>query len=260
MKNIHLIPTDKPSRLSILNNGKLNLGAEIITSSNSKPQHLYITNDEIIKEGDWWYDNDGELCKYISYHVTNPNQWEDNKKIILTTDQKLIADGVQAIPDAFMKWYIKNPSCEEVKVANEIKWKSTTYDQPDIEDGFIYKIIFPQEEPTREILKEDKIKLKELYFKNNPHRKDIVEKRVNDFIANLKEASERLVPEASCELSNSEALYWQQASLILKSKLEYALMKRALKRHTQETTKIHVYIKRMKAKLMNGLSNFKKTK
>jgi len=48
MKKIHVLPTDKPSRLSILNSGKLNFGAEIMSSSNSKPQHIYITSDEEI--------------------------------------------------------------------------------------------------------------------------------------------------------------------------------------------------------------------
>ena len=70
MKNLHLIPTDKPSRLSILNSGKLNFGAEIMSSSNSKPQHIYITSDEQIKEGDWCLMNTdsrlmaGQHCPY----------------------------------------------------------------------------------------------------------------------------------------------------------------------------------------------------
>ena len=38
------------------------------------------------------------------------------KKIILTTNQDLIKDGVQAIDDEFLEWFVKNPSCEEVKV------------------------------------------------------------------------------------------------------------------------------------------------
>jgi hypothetical protein len=38
------------------------------------------------------------------------------KKIILTTDQDLIKDGVQAIDDEFLEWFTNNPSCEEVEV------------------------------------------------------------------------------------------------------------------------------------------------
>ena len=64
------------------------------------------------------------------------------KKIILTTDQSL--DGVQAIDDEFLEWFVKNPSCEGVEVAD--LWK----------DGnpsthFSYQIIIPQEEPKQEL-------------------------------------------------------------------------------------------------------------
>jgi hypothetical protein len=38
------------------------------------------------------------------------------QKIILTTDQELIKDGVQAIDDEFLEWFVKNPSCESVEV------------------------------------------------------------------------------------------------------------------------------------------------
>jgi hypothetical protein len=114
MKNIHLLPTDKPSRLSILNSGKLNFGAEIMSSSNSRPQNLYITNDEEIKEGDWViYLNKPskvETSVTIEYAKTYC------KKIILTTDQDLIKDGVQSIDDEFLEWFVKNPSCEEVEI------------------------------------------------------------------------------------------------------------------------------------------------
>ena len=40
---------------------------------------------------------------------------EECKKIILTTDKELIKDGVQAIDDDFLEWFVKNPSCEEVE-------------------------------------------------------------------------------------------------------------------------------------------------
>ncbi|CAB4136440.1 hypothetical protein UFOVP309_7 [uncultured Caudovirales phage] len=69
------------------------------------------------------------------------------KKIILTTDQDLIEDGVQAIDDEFLEWFVKNPSCESVET--EI-----------VEYGFdevpicIYKISIPKEEPKQETLEE----------------------------------------------------------------------------------------------------------
>jgi hypothetical protein len=73
------------------------------------------------------------------------------KKIILTTDQDLITDGVQAIDDEFLEWFVKNPSCEEVEVdrderevGNHLGGIATEYGD--------YKIIIPQEEPKQETL------------------------------------------------------------------------------------------------------------
>jgi hypothetical protein len=113
MKNIHILPTDKPSRLSILNSGKLNFGAEFISSSNSKAQHIYITSDEEIKEGDYIFETDTNKVNIADkdYYIN-----EFDFKIILTTDQDLIKDGVQAIDDEFIQWFVKNPSCEEVEI------------------------------------------------------------------------------------------------------------------------------------------------
>jgi hypothetical protein len=75
-------------------------------------------------------------------------------KIILTTDQDLIKDGVQAIDDEFLEWFVKNPSCEEIKV-NKIY---NDYGETDIFDlvctphSFKYKITIPKEEPKQETL------------------------------------------------------------------------------------------------------------
>jgi hypothetical protein len=119
MKNVHLIPTDKPSRLCI--NGK-------------NQMHIYITSDEEIKQGDWYY-YFGHIIKYEEdEHTLTPNC----KKIILTTDQDLIADGVQAIDDEFLEWFVNNPSCEYVD--QRLVWDKEKLTS-------LYKIIIPQEEP-----------------------------------------------------------------------------------------------------------------
>jgi hypothetical protein len=113
MKNIHLLPTDKPSRLWINNllQGKLELSKEVLVGSNTA-QHIYITSDEEIKEGDWVFDIELDRIEKCQYSGTFRN-W---KKIILTTDQDLISDGVQAIDDKFLEWFVQNPSCESVEV------------------------------------------------------------------------------------------------------------------------------------------------
>jgi hypothetical protein len=66
------------------------------------------------------------------------------RKIILTTDPRLIADGVQAIDDNFLEWFVKNSSCEFVV----IDWS------PLSKNLYGWKIIIPQEEPKGETLKE----------------------------------------------------------------------------------------------------------
>ena len=128
MKNIHLIPTDKPSRLFKDDFGKYFISINIDQEQNHfKPHNLYITSDEEIKEGDWYLNIEekngiknpfyGKLYKANqSIKSVNDDYKHNLKKIILTTDQDLINDGVQAIDDEFLEWFVKNPSCEEVEI------------------------------------------------------------------------------------------------------------------------------------------------
>ena len=134
MKNVHILPTDKPSRLAgseyITNEQgidkrvlKFKLWDKLIPNKDLKdigyiPQNIYITNDEEIKVGDWYY-----LPRTNSFYKCNEDPTELNlerrlgvAKIILTTDPDLIAEGVQPIDDEFLQWFVKNPSCEFVEV------------------------------------------------------------------------------------------------------------------------------------------------
>jgi hypothetical protein len=84
-----------------------------------------------------------------SKHKGSPYYIEFCRKIILTTDQDLIKDGVQPIDDEFLQWFVKNPSCESVEV-KKITYPSTK--------GFLegkpliiknsYKIYIPKEVPN----------------------------------------------------------------------------------------------------------------
>jgi hypothetical protein len=106
------------------------------------------------------------------------------KKIILTTDQDLIKDGVQEINDEFLEWFVKNPSCEEVKVVDVRSLGVYGSYCP-------YKIDVPKEEI--EILKEELIdcpKCRTSDFKNChsvscPMRKDEIKQET------LEEAAEK---------------------------------------------------------------------
>ena len=113
MKNIHLISTDKSSRLYLHSNNELQLRTNIIRTSEDylgTNQNIYITSGEEIKEGDWikW----GEAI-----YKANKKYIPPFKKIILTTDEQLIADGVQAIDDEFLEWFCsKNGEVDFVEV------------------------------------------------------------------------------------------------------------------------------------------------
>jgi hypothetical protein len=135
MKNIHILPTDKPSRL-IYFDSKLEIMSLIPKKSDIVFQNIYITSDEKIEQK--------ELCYCISNNcIVRFSNFGDNeknyKKIILTTDQDLITEGVQAIDDTFLEWFVKNPSCESVEVELFPKFSNN-----------LYGIIILQEKPKQE--------------------------------------------------------------------------------------------------------------
>lgn len=76
--------------------------------------NIIITSDEEIK--DCYVLTD--LDKIIKVDESNEEQWHEFncEKIILTTDEQLISDGVQSIDKPFLVWLINNPNCEEVQV------------------------------------------------------------------------------------------------------------------------------------------------
>ena len=143
MKNIFLIPTDQPTRLCIDNScNELNYSEkEGLNSKHITNQCMYITSDEEIKKGDNFLDlTDNTLWRNHGPSSMSKTLFPECKKIILTTDTTLIVDGVQAIDDEFLEWFIKNPSCESVEVESMINMVQFTPRE------FIYKIIIPKEE------------------------------------------------------------------------------------------------------------------
>ena len=155
MKNIHILSTDKPSRLYSYKSIDLYLHSEIVDANsanlNCKNQNIYITSDEEIKKEDWCM----SLCDDESYEeiyqCKNINLVdEEDKKIILTDNTDLIANGVQSIDDDFLEWFVKNPSCENVEVESFCKHGDNcpskgAYDKQDLCDVG-YEIILPKED------------------------------------------------------------------------------------------------------------------
>ncbi len=112
-------------------------------------QHIYITSDEEIKERDWVIAIEG-IWKNTITKITGTPITDVWRKIILTTDYDLIAEGVQAIDDEFLWWFSENPSCERAEVVKgkmQLNDDGQEYGFPDMS---LYKIIIPQEEPKQE--------------------------------------------------------------------------------------------------------------
>ncbi len=145
MKNLHLLPTNKPSRLYIGDNGNFVFGITrtSIQSRNDDftNQDIYITSDEEIRIDDYYLGDDNHIYCLVSKVNCN------GKKIILTTDQELIAEGVQPIDDEFLQWFMNNPSCEEIFLTYE--YEQFNQDNPILKGSTNvfrkYKIIIPKE-------------------------------------------------------------------------------------------------------------------
>jgi hypothetical protein len=174
MKNIYLLPTDKPSRLYLHSNGEIQIRTELSRTDGylGNNQHIYITSDKEIKANVYALIN-GVLCKteikegkivsgQLSGGATMDICKTEYLEIILTTDQDLIKDGVQAIDDEFLEWFVKNPSCQFV----EVDYRYDTNLKP-IFDSFgnkvlrikiptesenLSKILIPKEEQKQHII------------------------------------------------------------------------------------------------------------
>ena len=235
MKNIHILPTDKPSRIYLIKSNN-RLG---ITSNNSEftenfgsgtqNQNIYITSNEEIEESqflnktDYYYVknhyNEWYVGKFngVSFDFINDNgNFHSNlfvcKKIILATDQDLIKDGVQKIDDEFLEWFVKNPSCESVEVINEPYEAGNMYQN----DWFdYYKIIIPKEEPKQDIIME---------LEKDPLLKDF-DNQVNKKISFLKQKQETLEEAAERIVRSSVGLHYfgNENSLENLAKEEYVI-------------------------------------
>ena len=101
MKNLHVLPTDCPSRL------RYNIKTRIWELNEFHKYHtdiksthnIYITSDEEIKMQDWCITAKGNLLQMIEGDTALGFALLGCKKIILTTDQDLINDGIEQISE-----------------------------------------------------------------------------------------------------------------------------------------------------------------
>ena len=177
------MPTDKPSKIGyhfdIIKEGRLdyapNFGFPEFNKERNfqhNPHHVYFTNNEKLKEG--WYFNttigvnervyvkEEDITNLKAIYGETPKHLD---KITLTTDPELIADGVQEIPDEFLKWFVDNPTCDFVEIQEEnicarcySNDTNECWSAKECSDGrydkIRYKIIIPQEKPKQEIVED----------------------------------------------------------------------------------------------------------
>ena len=101
MKNLHVLPTDHPSRL------RYNIKTKIWELNEFPKYHtdiksahnIYVTSDEEIKMQDWCITAKGNLLQMIEGDTALGFALLGCKKIILTTDQDLINDGIEQISE-----------------------------------------------------------------------------------------------------------------------------------------------------------------
>jgi hypothetical protein len=232
MKNIHILPTENSSRLSYNKDGVLELHR---LQWRKNTQNIYITNDEEIKEGDYYYlprTNSAYKCIEDATEL-NLERRLGVAKIILTTDQDLIKDGVQAIDDEFLEWFVKNPSCEFVEVRKEKYSERFDNDKSPIGNpntwGNRWLVIIPKEETNiisdwleqnrnpeidkqvekeLEYLSKQEIKLEDVF---NDDKKANIKKFIDEIInpsqpnQALKDAAERLKGRELFKESNDRA-------------------------------------------------------
>ena len=104
MKNLHVLPTDCPSRL------RYNIKTRIWELNEFHKYHtdiksthnIYITSDEEIKMQDWFID---DKYKQPMKYFGEGSLLISSKKIILTTDPHLIEKDVQPINEVFLEWF-----------------------------------------------------------------------------------------------------------------------------------------------------------
>ena len=101
MKNLHVLTTENQSRLRyniITKIWELNEFPKYHTDIKST-HNIYITSDEEIKMQDWCITAKGNLLQMIEGDTALGFALLGCKKIILTTDQDLINDGIEQISE-----------------------------------------------------------------------------------------------------------------------------------------------------------------
>lgn len=184
MKNVHLI-------------------TKSITLEGVETKNIYITYSEKIKDGEYGLSRLGEIIKFHSGY-----DYRYYAKIILTTDQDLINDGVQGINGVmasdfrFLDWIFDHPNCEYVDIKKYMlcgycgQENCHNLEHLDEEDVLLYEAIIPKEEAKQETLEESALRLYPIKIESCMEGKiDVNSYERNLFIEGAKWQKERMYSE-----------------------------------------------------------------
>jgi hypothetical protein len=149
-KNIHVIPTTPNDET----------GGGIWIKETRDWCNLYITSGEEVKEKDWVLCSNGNIKK-VTKSNSDDRFIENWQKIILTTDQGLIKDGIQAIDDEFLEWFVNHPEFENVDVERDSREIGNHLGSVSIQYGD-YEITIPTDKIVPEIIEKYKAENKVL--------------------------------------------------------------------------------------------------
>lgn len=198
MKNVFLIPTNKKSRLHVAynapsdydpHNKSLNVDRPKLvlydtpkgSGKNIFAKNIYITNDEYLKIGRedlgcYYLNSSGNITQKKNSSWENRFNNEFSKKIVLTTDQDLISDGVQEVSSSFLDFYVVNPTdCVEVTKMLQTRHGCDWYDLPNQKedremDGiyrYNYRLNFAEKSKTQE----ESLEVNKQFIENTPSEK-----------------------------------------------------------------------------------------
>lgn len=155
MKKIFIFQTNQPSRLVKIYNDAdredLTVKLDIQVNDDFKGYtYIYITSNEKEQKGDWTI-----IVNEKSIKLAKGFFWDFGVlyyRIILKTDQTLIADGIKNIDNDLLEWFLKNPTCEELEVEKGYLGMAGFIKSNELisKDKLIYKITIPQEEPKQD--------------------------------------------------------------------------------------------------------------
>lgn len=153
MKNIHIIERPSIEILGVSPYGKDEdvYQVECLLAS----RNVFITSDDEPKDNDWVYYENGSLKGTHKIVDGQRPKTMILKKIIMSTDSKLIKDGIPTISEEFLKWFIKNLKCESVEVESYCSYGDDCPSEGAYDKQYLCNIVYRINVPEETLVVED---------------------------------------------------------------------------------------------------------